>query len=188
MLAPDEQRTLLVLARRALTEQLAGADVPPPAAGTLSDALRAPGACFVTLTRGGALRGCMGSLAPQRPLWRDAMSNAIAAGTRDPRFAPLTRAEADGVRLAISVLGPTEPLAVADRAALLAALRPGRDGLVLEDGARRATFLPKVWEQLATPEAFVAQLSRKAGLPPDHWSDTLRCQRYAALDFSEEVG
>jgi len=186
MLAPEARARLLRLARQALDGGVRGAPVVAPDPTALAPVLLAPGACFVTLTRDGTLRGCIGSLAPHRPLWRDAMANAIAAGLRDPRFAPVSAGELPGLALAISVLGPSEPLPAADRAELLAALRPGVDGLVLEDGARRATFLPKVWQQLPQPETFVAQLLRKAGLPADHWSDTLCCQRYAVIDFAED--
>jgi len=182
---PEAQRRLLILARGALEDAVRGVAIAAPDAATLPAPLRDPGACFVTLTRQGALRGCIGSLAPQRPLWRDAMANAAGAALRDTRFAPVAPPELAGLLLAISVLTPQQPIEVADRAALIAALVPGQDGLVIEDGGRRATFLPKVWEQLPDPERFLAQLWHKAGLAPDHWSPTLRLARYGAVDFGE---
>lgn len=140
--------------------------------------LREDGACFVTLRRGGELRGCIGSLQAHRPLCQDVVHNAYAAALEDPRFMPLRAEELDGLELHISLLGPSEPLEVANEAALLKALRPGVDGLILEDGPHRATFLPSVWEQLPEPVQFLQQLKRKAGLPADHWSATMRFARY----------
>ena len=83
------------------------------------------------------------------------------------------------------MLSPMEPLAAGSRDELLAALQPGVDGLLLEDRGRRATFLPKVWEKIGTPQEFVEQLLLKAGLPPDHWSASLRISRYRTLSFAE---
>ena len=77
------------------------------------------------------------------------------------------------------------PIAAETRDELLQQLRPGRDGLLLQDGHYRSTFLPKVWEQLAEPGLFLDQLLAKAGLPASHWSGTLRFQRYETLSFRE---
>ncbi len=78
-----------------------------------------------------------------------------------------------------------EPVAAVSRDELLDLLEPGLDGLLLEDRGRRATFLPKVWEKMASPQQFVEQLLLKAGLPPDHWSDSLRISRYRTLSFAD---
>jgi hypothetical protein len=72
---------------------------------------------------------------------------------------------------------------VTDEEDLLRTLRPGIDGLILSDGKRRATFLPQVWEQLKTPEVFVRQLKRKAGLADDFWSDQMTFLRYTTFSF-----
>jgi len=119
--------------------------------------LHQTGACFVTLESSGSLRGCIGSLNARRPLAEDVLHNARAAAFDDPRFPPLHGAELAGVEISISVLTPPEPFPVKNEADLLQSLRPGVDGLLLEDGAYRATFLPSVWEQLPTPAAFLAQ-------------------------------
>ncbi len=148
-----------------------------------SPPLRAPGASFVTLKLQGRLRGCVGSLAPRRPLVEDVAHNAFGAAFRDSRFPPLSREEFPGLELHVSWLTPLLPLLVESRPELLAALQPGEDGLVLEDPPCRATFLPQVWETLPDPERFVAELFRKAGLPADHWSETLRCFRYGVEEF-----
>jgi hypothetical protein len=83
----------------------------------------------------------------------------------------------------ISVLSPPEPLAFASEAELLALLRPGVDGLILDDRGRRGTFLPSVWAQLPEAREFLAHLKRKAGLPADHWSATLTVARYTTESF-----
>jgi len=106
------------------------------------------------------------------------VENARAAAFYDPRFPPLERRELGGLDIHLSVLTPSEPLPAASEAELLAALAPGEDGLILEEGPRRSTFLPQVWESLPEPRDFLRQLKRKAGLPPDHWSPDLRFRRY----------
>ncbi len=140
--------------------------------------LKQPGAAFVTLNRNGQLRGCIGSLEAHRPLAEDVAENAFAAAFRDPRFAPLSAPELDGLSLHISVLGQPEPMRFSSEADLVRQLRPGRDGLILEDGHHRGTFLPSVWESLPEPRDFLRHLKQKAGLPPDYWSDSLRVSRY----------
>jgi AmmeMemoRadiSam system protein A len=153
------------------------------AVGCFPTVLRAPGATFVTLETQGELRGCIGSLEPRRPLVEDVAENAFAAAFRDPRFPPLGTAEWPEVTFHISYLTPSEPLPADTREELLDALRPGVDGLVLEDPPFRSTFLPQVWESLPLPEEFLGELLRKAGLPRDHWSSTIRFWRYQVTEF-----
>lgn len=157
------------------------------AAGAVREApgLDRPGATFVTLRLAGELRGCIGSLTPRRSLRRDVHVNAIAAAFRDPRFAPLTAAEYDAISIEVSLLGPREPLPCATEAEALERLRPGVDGVVLECGTHRATFLPQVWGELREPREFLAALKRKAGLAEDYWSASLTLARYSVTRFSE---
>lgn len=174
----DRERALLAgIARRSLEDAFAGRATEVDI-GALPERLRRPGACFVTLERGGELRGCIGSIEARRPLAEDVVENARAAAFEDYRFAPLERQELATVDIHLSVLTPSEPFPVADETELLARLVPGEDGLILEEGARRATFLPQVWESLPEPRDFVRQLKRKAGLAPDHWSRALAFRRY----------
>lgn len=173
-------RVLLAIARNAIVQRLRGDAVPVPGATPTN-----PGASFVTLTRNGALRGCIGSLEAYRPLDEDVRANACAAAFSDPRFAPLTREELDGLRLEVSVLSAPQPMTVAGEADAIAQLRPGVDGVVLQLGARRATFLPQVWEQLGDPASFLRALRQKAGLPADFWSPQLQLSRYAVTKFIE---
>ena len=181
-LAAEERATLLELARAAIRARFDGRTLKPEPAA-LSPRLAAPGASFVTLERRGALRGCIGSLEPRRPLAEDVCANACAAAFDDPRFPPLARPELEGLELHLSILGPLEPLAAESETAALAALEPGVDGVVLEEGGHRATFLPAVWEQLPEPRQFLEHLKRKAGLPPGHWSRALRLGRYRVEAF-----
>jgi AmmeMemoRadiSam system protein B/AmmeMemoRadiSam system protein A len=180
---PDEDKgaTLLQLARAEIASKL-GHEAASPAA---TEWLMEPGACFVTLTRQGELRGCVGTLEAHRPLGIDVRENAVAAAFRDPRFMPLSRAEFDDIRVEVSLLSPTEELTVVSEEAALTVLRPNVDGVVFEYRHYRSTFLPQVWEQLPEPAEFLAYLKRKAGLPMDFWSESVRLSRYTVSKWKE---
>ncbi len=150
-----------------------------------ADWLAAQGASFVTLMKQGELRGCIGTLEAHRPLLEDVRKNARAAAFEDPRFFPLRREEFADIRVEVSLLSVPEPLAVETEAEALARLRPHLDGVVLEYGWHRATFLPQVWEQLPEPREFLQQLKRKAGLPADFWADNLLLSRYDVQKWKE---
>lgn len=179
------RRALLQAARVSIQGRLTG-NRRDPVPGVQDAALAEPRATFVTLMRQHDLRGCIGTLEPQRPLLQDVIHNAQAAAFHDPRFPPLSLAELPEVEIEISVLSPPSPLPVRDRAELLRRLEPGRHGLVLQEGARRATFLPAVWESLPQPEDFLAALLHKAGLKRDYWSDGLRFHIYTTESFAEQ--
>ena len=180
---PDRElgRALLAIARSAIADALG------LSAAHVEDtpALRQPAATFVTLTKAGALRGCIGSLEPVRALEADVRENAIAAAFRDPRFRPLAVAEFEEIAIEVSVLTASERLDVTDEADLWARLRPGQDGLILEYGRHRATFLPQVWDTLPRRRDFVAALKQKAGLPGDFWSPNLVVSRYEVTKYAE---
>lgn len=148
-------------------------------------ALRSPGACFVTLHLDDELRGCIGSLEAYRPLIEDIAANAYAAAFRDPRFLPLTEREYARMSLHISILRPAQALQFESETDLLRQIRPGIDGMILEAGNRRGTFLPAVWEALPDPREFLAQLKRKAGLPADYWGNDVRVWRYTTESIEE---
>lgn len=177
----DRGATLLALARGAIAEALGDT---PAAVGT-GAWLGEPGATFVTLTRRGALRGCIGTLIAERPLREDVTGNARAAAFRDPRFAPVTREEMADLGVEVSLLSPIEPVEYESETGLLALLRPGVDGVLLEYGQQRGTFLPQVWEQLPEPKAFLAHLKRKAGLPADFWAHDIKVSRYTVSKWRE---
>ncbi|HWA13726.1 MAG TPA: AmmeMemoRadiSam system protein B [Burkholderiales bacterium] len=148
-------------------------------------ALDRPAATFVTLNKEGRLRGCIGSLAPHRSLREDIEANAQAAAFSDPRFEPLKFEELRDIAIEVSVLSPMEPVEFSSEAELLAQLKPGEDGLVLQYGGRRGTFLPQVWESLPAPADFLGELKRKAGLPRDFWHPELEAWRYRVDKWSE---
>jgi AmmeMemoRadiSam system protein A len=150
-----------------------------PELGTLPIELRLARASFVTLTVGGRLRGCCGTLEPSRPLAEDVWCNAQASAFRDPRFDPLQRREWEGADLEVAVLSPLDRLAAASESALLGMLRPGEDGLVIAWRGVRATFLPKVWEQLREPREFLGHLKQKAGWSADFWASDVQVWRYS---------
>lgn len=147
--------------------------------------LKERAACFVTLHKYGELRGCIGSLLARRLLCEDVASNAVAAAFHDPRFPPLGGDEFHTIDIEVSVLSKPEPVFVADEAALIALLRPAVDGVILEYGAHRSTFLPQVWEHLPDPAGFLAHLKQKGGLPSDFWHPEMRVSRYTVQTFSE---
>jgi AmmeMemoRadiSam system protein A len=174
-------RALLSIARAAIGAELGFG----PGAAASHGALAQPAATFVTLKHSGELRGCIGSLKPVRPLGVDVRENAIAAAFRDPRFPPLAAAEFEALSVEVSLLSADERVEVADENDLLARLRPGLDGLVIEYGRHRATFLPQVWETLPEPRRFLAALKQKAGLPADFWSSGVNVSRYGVTKWAE---
>ena len=114
---------------------------------------------------------------------QDVSRNAYSAGFNDPRFSPLTDEEIPGLDISISVLSEPVELQFATESDLLAQMRPGVDGLILQDGAKRGTFLPAVWTTLPEPAAFLSHLKQKAGLPEGYWSAAIRAWRYTAESF-----
>lgn len=147
--------------------------------------LQALGASFVTLHRTDQLRGCIGHLEATQALVQDVAANAFAAAFRDPRFPPLREDELPQLRVHVSVLTPTFPIPFSSEEDLIAKLRPGVDGLILEEGSARGTFLPSVWESLPDPPEFLRHLKVKAGLKPGHWSDRVKVYRYATESFGD---
>jgi len=174
-------KVLLPIARAAIARALK----VPHAADESAPWLAEHGACFVTLTQFGELRGCIGSLQAHRSLLDDVKSNAVSAALRDPRFAPMSTEEFDITTVEVSLLSATQPMVVRDEADALAQLSPGVDGIIFEYGRYRSTFLPQVWESLAQPRDFLAMLRRKAGLPHDFWSEDVKLSRYSVTKWSE---
>ncbi len=137
-----------------------------------------PCATFVTLKKNAILRGCIGTLTTVRPLVEDVSHNAYAAAFSDPRFPPVEANELNELEIHISVLSPPEEIHFESEQDLISRLRPTIDGLILDDGSRKGTFLPSVWESLSNPTIFVKQLKEKAGMPENYWPDSIKAYRY----------
>lgn len=174
-ISPDDRlgRILVGLARQAVIRYLSGE--PDVDTGLVNPETRHPllkekRAVFVTLkTAGGELRGCIGSLEARTELAQDVITNAQHAAFHDHRFPPVTAKELEGIVFEVSLLSPARRLDYDGPADLLEKLRPGIDGVILEKGSCKATFLPQVWRQLPETEAFLSQLCEKAGLDAAAW-------------------
>ena len=185
--SPFERQRLLEIALESIQSGLDNHQhlIPDPA--SLPANLCAYRACFVTLESGGKLRGCIGSLEPRTILAEDTSYNAWGAAFRDPRFRPLQAGELGALTIRVSVLCEREMVQFDTEQDLINKLRPGMDGLILQEHACKGTFLPSVWESLPKAEDFLAQLKLKAGLPVHYWSDTMQAWRYTTESFGASV-
>ena len=161
----DREKTLLhTIARDAIESRLAGKPLPP--LPDLTPTLQEYRGAFVTLTKQGALRGCIGLIQPVKPLAASVQEMAVAAAFQDPRFPPLTASEWPDVAIEISALTPFQ--AVQD----LGEIEVGKHGLFIQKGPFSGLLLPQVateygWDR----EEFLRQTCLKAGLPPDAYKD-----------------
>ncbi|CAM2785337.1 AmmeMemoRadiSam system protein A [Vibrio mytili] len=167
------RRSLLEMAWRVLDNALQGHGLQLPPEPT-EPQLLVPAACFVTLHQNGQLRGCIGSLEATEPLWLNVCHNTYSSGFRDRRFLPLSAEDRAGLSLDISILSDLIPMKNEGEPALLAKLRPSKDGLLLEDEFHHAVFLPSVWEVLPTAEQFVTALKQKGGWPQSYWHNHIK--------------
>lgn len=177
----DRGTAVLALARAAIARSLDLPAAAPPNAWWLLK----PGASFVTLTFAGNLRGCVGTVKPRRLLLHDVKRNAVAAASRDPRFAPLACDELENTVVEVSLLSALTAIECRREANAIKQLRPGIDGVLIEYRGRYGTFLPQVWEALPTCEEFFAQLKAKTNLPRDFWSDEVKLSRYTVTQWKE---
>ncbi|MDH4321369.1 MAG: AmmeMemoRadiSam system protein A [Desulfobulbaceae bacterium] len=187
-LSEEQGQALVCLARSVIAGRLAVATPRTCDAELLAQpALQARRGVFVTLTVGGQLRGCIGSLIATGTIVEGVRDNAINAAFHDPRFAPLQPYEFDQIEIEVSVLTDPAPLAYDDGDDLIAKLRPGLDGVIIAKGGHRATFLPQVWKQLPDPDSFLTHLCQKAMLPGGSWRDgSLAVQTYSVQYFHEQ--
>jgi hypothetical protein len=164
-----ERRQLIELARQTLREVVVNGRTPEPDPKTLPRKFLAERACFVTLTKQGRLRGCIGHLTARDPLYLAVIDNTRNAALRDMRFPPVQADELASLRVEISLLTEPRPLDFASPDDLLAKLQPHRDGVVLRLGEQSATYLPQVWAQLPDKTEFLNSLAHKAGCAPGSW-------------------
>jgi AmmeMemoRadiSam system protein A len=171
---PNEEKYLLNLARTALESAVYNKEMPEPEPDALPDKLKftRERGCFVTLTSlGGRLRGCIGNIEPNAPLYKSIMSNAVNAGVHDPRFPKVSASELNNINIEISILTAPQPLEFSSPEELLTKLEPFVHGVILKSGYHRSTFLPHVWEQLPDKVTFLEHLSLKAGVDKDEWKN-----------------
>lgn len=178
-----QRQTILQFARDAIMQSLLGNKDIKINLKLLPTELLEKKGTFVTLNINGKLRGCIGSLSPQRPLILDIIHNAQAAAFQDPRFKPITLEEFKKVEIHISILTEARLMEINSRDELLAQLQPGVDGITLKEKGKRATYLPSVWEKLPEPQSFVTELRRKAGLEPEGWDESTQVLRYETIEF-----
>jgi AmmeMemoRadiSam system protein A len=178
-LTDEEKRELLRIARATLREYTRSGRIPPgkPHRETL---LQQAGA-FVTLRIAGNLRGCIGTQAEDSPLYRTVQEMAVAAASRDPRFAPVTPEEVEALIIEVSVLGSRERILHAEE------IEVGIHGISVQHGPRRSLLLPQVAHENCWDAAtFLARLCVKAGLAEDDWKNPeAELERFTAQVFDE---
>lgn len=182
-ISENEKRILLETARQSIAYGLEHQCALPLSMEPYSALLKSQAATFVTLNLNQQLRGCIGTLEAYQPLLKDVSEHAYSAAFQDPRFSPVTAQELNLLEIHISILTPNEQMSFTSEEDLLKQLQPGIDGLILNDGTHKATFLPSVWEQLKKPEEFLNHLKRKAGLDEDYWSESMKAFRYKTISF-----
>lgn len=185
-LTGDDKKILLTIARDCILREF-HKEKKHPNFDDVPGRLHEYGATFVTLTKHGELRGCIGTLSAYQPLVQDVCEHAKAAAFHDYRFPPVKEGEMADIVVEISYLTDPLPLAYTDAEDLKQKLRRGVDGVTLSEGHHRATFLPQVWEQLPEVEDFLSHLCHKMGVQGGRWkAATLTVETYQAVHFSEE--
>lgn len=183
----DDRRTLLRLARHAVTVAVSGQSPETVDASGFSHRMLELRATFVTLTQGGKLRGCIGNLVAREAVYSSVMNNARGAALRDMRFAPVEVPELPTLEFKVSVLSDLQPLRCTSPQALLENIVAGRDGVVLQVQGHTSTFLPQVWEQFPDKKTFMETLARKAGLLPSAWEQPdAEVKTYQVESFGEQ--
>ena len=178
MLSTKYQQQLMQIAQDSIAYGLENGQPLPINSLDYAPELQRQRATFVTLEIKQQLRGCIGMLEAVRPLVADIAENAFAAAFRDPRFPAVSIKEYPRLEIHLSILSPAEAMSFYSEEDLIRQLRPGIDGLIMQEGSHRGTFLPSVWETLAKPEEFLQHLKQKSGLASDYWSDSLKVSRY----------
>lgn len=182
-LSIENQQTCLQVARESIQYGLQHGTALKIVSSDYSNDLQQDLATFVTLHKNGVLRGCIGALEAFQPLINDIAEHAYSAAFQDPRFPALQDNEYDQLDIEISVLGKPETMTFENEEDLLQQIRPDVDGLILEFGYNRGTFLPSVWEQLPEQKEFLNHLKMKAGLSQQWWDNAVKISRYETFSF-----
>jgi len=183
----SEQDYLTSLARETVEAVVSKNNPPEVDENTLPPKLKEISGCFVTLNKHGGLRGCIGHIMPQEPLYKCVIENAVSAALYDRRFSPVEEDELKEIHLGVSVLSPPKKLVHSGGNDLVEKLVPHIDGIVLRQGRRQSTYLPQVWDQLPTHEIFLSSLCKKGGMRGDCYRDKkTEVQTYRAQVFEEK--
>ena len=178
-LTEQEQRILLALARQALEHKLQQRPAAEDNLNSVPRALLEPAGAFVTLRREGRLRGCIGHVFAEKPLYQVVQDCAVSAALADLRFSPITPEELPALYIEISVLSALTSVAPEQ-------IEVGRHGLFVSKGRRHGLLLPQVavewhWDR----ERFIEETCAKAGLPPDAWRKGAALEAFTAQVFGE---
>lgn len=183
---PEHEHTLLTIAADAIGACLIAGTADPPEREVGDDlALAQAAATFVTLERGEALLGCIGTLEAVESLVDSVAHNACKAAFADPRMPPVTEADFIVMTIKISVLSRLSPVRARSWRDVQRAIRPGDDGVLVEAGRHRATLLPSVWDKVDNAEQFLDVLWHKAGLRPRDWLPGTKVSRYTTDEFGD---
>lgn len=172
------KKDLLRLARDTVTSYVMTGKLPD---NDLDDPrMRADGAVFITITKNGKLRGCIGDVRPYRSLKDSIMSNAVRASSKDPRFPPVRPSELKYLEFEVSIISHLTPINSVQEIVV------GTHGLLISKGSRSGILLPHVpvqqgWDR----DTFLDKLSRKAGLPKGAWREGATIYRFTAEVFKE---
>lgn len=177
----DYEKLLLEMAHQSIEQGFTSRRPFKPDLEQYDDILKQPRATFVTLKINSNLRGCIGTTQAIDPLLTSVADSAYKAAFQDPRFSPLTEEEFKHVELSISVLTPPVEIDFSSEQDLASQLQPGIDGLIIESGRKRATFLPEVWQQIPNAGKFLRQLKLKAGM--GQGETTQKAWRYRSQHF-----
>lgn len=177
---------LLKIARISLDEAVTHDKHFKPARNDYADVLFNRGASFVTLEKGGELRGCIGSLLPSQAIAFDVAQNAFSAAMEDKRFPPVTAEEIAKLKISISLLSGFEGINYKNENDLVSQLVKGADGIIIRDGDRQGVFLPSVWKQIPEPQEFLNNLKIKAGMSPSYWSNRIKVYRFRVVEISKD--
>jgi AmmeMemoRadiSam system protein A len=166
----EEQVFLLNLAKKSIQHYLAKKKFLKIKPNELpSEKLKEKFGTFVSLSKNGKLRGCIGHIYPVNPVFLDVIQNAVAAAFCDNRFSPLEEGELSETKVEISVLTKPRKLIFSSPQELLKKIKPNIDGVIINIENQQATFLPQVWGQIPDKRNFLSHLCMKVGFPPNTW-------------------
>lgn len=171
ILNKSDEAFLITVAKDAIAHYLASGKKLSVEERAVPQALLKTGACVVTLSKNGQLRGSIGQITGRQPLYLDVIDNAISAGFKDPRFLPLEEDDLDNLKITVSVLGEPRTVRCSSPVEALTYFEKNKVGVVLNHGKSHASFLPSEWKKFSDVRAFLGALCEKAGLGSHSWQD-----------------